>query len=36
MVILQRLRAAGVKIPVAPHEEPVPGGAPRPGQGPRA
>jgi potassium efflux system protein len=25
LVILQRLRAAGVKIPVMPHEEPVPG-----------
>jgi small-conductance mechanosensitive channel len=34
MVILQRLRAAGIKIPVMPHEEPLPGGAPRPGEGP--
>jgi small-conductance mechanosensitive channel len=36
MVILQRLRAAGIKIPVMPHEEPLPGGAPRPGEGPGA
>jgi small-conductance mechanosensitive channel len=36
MVILQRLRAAGIKIPVMPHEEPLAGGAPRPGQGPSA
>jgi small-conductance mechanosensitive channel len=36
MVILQRLRAAGIKIPVMPHEEPLPGGAPRPGEGPSA
>ena len=30
MVILQRLRAAGVKIPVMPHEEPLPGAAAKP------
>ena len=30
MVILQRLRAAGVKIPVIPHEEPLPGAAAKP------
>jgi small-conductance mechanosensitive channel len=37
LVILQRLRAAGVKIPVMPHEEPLPGGAPKPaGAGPTA
>jgi potassium-dependent mechanosensitive channel len=27
MVILQRLRTAGIKIPVMPHEEPLPGGS---------
>ena len=32
MVILQRLRAAGIKIPVMPHGEALPGGAPRPGE----
>ncbi len=32
LTILQRLRAAGVKIPVMPHEEPLPGGAARPGE----
>jgi len=33
MVILRRLRAAGVKIPVLPHEEPLPGGAAKPAAG---
>jgi small-conductance mechanosensitive channel len=32
MVILKRLRAAGIKIPVMPHGEALPGGAPRPGE----
>jgi small-conductance mechanosensitive channel len=36
MVILQRLRAAGIRIPVLPHEASLPGGAPRPGEGPSA
>src|SRR5262249_37310807 len=33
LVILERLRAAGVRIPVLPHEEPLPGGASKPAGG---
>jgi potassium efflux system protein len=35
LAILERLRAAGVRIPALPHEAQLPGGALRPAEGPR-